>query len=370
MHTNLNFFIGTEAELIKMFPVMMKLQEKQTPYRIIASGQNDIKASPVLSTLNGGHVDLELSEESSIQKTAAGLLRWYFQTSRQQVKAFRAAFRGDDMARSIMVVHGDTVSTMMGATLGKKLGMHVAHVEAGLRSHNWLNPFPEEIDRVVTSWKADMHFAPGQVPCMNLKRAKGAVVDTVYNTIADSLAYSRTIPCKDAHITALQHSTYFVFVLHRQENLARKAFLEALVKRVIRQSENFPCVFILHKPTEIALRENGLLDLILKCKNITVLPRVNYFDFMKLLEGAQFVLTDGGSNQEELSYMGKPCLILRTHTERQDGIGENVVLYDGDLNKMDAFLRTYPEHRREPIVPLFSPAELIADTLRQKIQEG
>ena len=142
------------------------------------------------------------------------------------------------------------------------------------------------------------------------------------------------------------------------------------MERVVRQSENLRCIFILHKPTEVALRENGLLNLILKCKNITVLSRVNYFDFMKLLEGAQFVLTDGGSNQEELSYMGKPCFILRTHTERQDGIGENVVLYDGDLNKMDTFLRTYLEHRREPIVPLFSPAELIADTLRQKIQEG
>ena len=370
MRRGLYFFIGTEAELIKLFPVMLKLQDKQISFRIIASGQNDITKSMVLAALNGGKVDLKLSDESSIQKTALGLLKWYIQTNWKQAKAFLAAYPDDDLSHSIIVVHGDTVSTMMGANLGCKLGLKVAHVEAGLRSHNWLNPFPEEIDRVVTSRKARVHFAPGKAPCQNLKRAKGSVIDTMYNTISDSLAYSRTIPCKDDGITKLQNTDYFVFVLHRQENLARKAFVEALMQRIFRQSERMHCVLILHKPTEVALRDLGLLDSILTHQNITALPRVDYFDFMKLLEGAQFVITDGGSNQEELSFMGKPCLILRTHTERQDGIGENVMMYGGNMENVDAFISHFQEYQRAPIQPPFSPAECIADTLQLMIQEG
>ena len=74
------FFIGTEAELIKLFPVMLQLQAQQVPYHIIASGQNDIVKSTILRALNGGHVDLELSKESDIKKSAAGLMQWFAAT--------------------------------------------------------------------------------------------------------------------------------------------------------------------------------------------------------------------------------------------------------------------------------------------------
>ncbi len=364
------FFIGTEAELIKQFPVMLQLQEKNIPYQIIASGQNDIKHSAVLSVLGKEKVTLELSDESRIKKTAAGLLGWYAQTSAGQKKRFLEAFPHVNLPGSMMVVHGDTVSTVMGATLGVRLGMRVAHVEAGLRSHNWLNPFPEEIDRVLTSRKARIHFAPGQKAVDHLKSVKGTVIDTVHNTIADSLAFSRQFPCANPSVAELRRAPYFVFVLHRQENLARKPLVEALVDRVFAQAETMRCALILHKPTEMAFLKMNLMDRILAHPNITVLPRTEYFDFMKLLEGSQFVITDGGSNQEELSYMGKPCLILRTHTERQDGLGENALLYGGNMDAVDAFIRHFEDYQRSPITPAFSPSERIADTLRAMLQEG
>ena len=91
-----------------------------------------------------------------------------------------------------------------------------------------------------------------------------------------------------------------------------------------------------------------------------------YFDFMKLLEGAAFVITDGGSNQEELSYMGKPCLILRTHTERSDGLGQNVVMYQESMQVVDDFIAHYPNYQRPPIVPAQSPARMIATTLTKE----
>lgn len=360
------FFIGTEAELIKLFPVMMYLTKKGVPYTIIASGQNDLKTSSVLQALNGGRVDLELSDERTIRKTAAGLLTWYFSTWRKAKAKLMDAFGAAAFRGSVMVVHGDTVSTMMGAYLGRSLGMQVAHVEAGLRSHNWLSPFPEEIDRVLTSRKATVHFAPGREAVDNLHKAhaKGRVVNTVYNTIIDSLAYSRSVPCRNEAVQALRDGApYFVFVMHRQENLANKKLVEEMIARVKAQAQAVRCVMILHKPTEVTLDQMGLLDSLRKNPCFTLLPRVEYFDFMKLLDGAAFVITDGGSNQEELAYMGRPCLIMRDRTERTDGLEENARLYGGDLQAVDDFVREHDRYCRPAVAPARSPAACIADVL-------
>ena len=364
------FFIGTEAELIKLFPVMLQLTREEIPYAIVASGQNDLKISSILQALNGGRVDLELSEEKNIEKSAAGLLRWYMATWSNARTQLLQTFGAETLRDGIMVVHGDTVSTLMGAYLGRKLGMQVAHVEAGLRSHNWFSPFPEEIDRVLSSRKATIHFAPGREAVANLQKAhaKGCIVDTVYNTIIDSLAYSRRVPCRNEAVQALCHGElYFVFVMHRQENLANKKLVEAMVARVSAQARTVRCVMILHKPTEVTLTQMGLLDSLRKDSRFTLLPRVEYFDFMKLLDGAAFVITDGGSNQEELAYMGKPCLIMRDRTERTDGLGENARLYGGDLQAVDDFVQTYDRYRREPVSPVQSPAERIAKELQLRL---
>lgn len=355
------FFIGTEAELIKVFTLMRELSQRGIEYKIVASGQNDIRKSSILKNINNGRVDFCLSDEAKIKKTAFGLLQWYFKTWRKGVKLFKEEFRNKKDA--LIVVHGDTVSTMMGAYLGRKFGLQVAHVEAGLRSHNWFKPFPEEIDRVLTSRKATIHFAPGKVACANLKSVRGKIVDTIYNTIVDSLDYSRRFICKNEIINSVSDSKYFVMVIHRQENLADKKLLVRLVELVKEKAEEIHCVLVLHKITEIALQKLDLLDVLRDNLNVTLLPRAEYFDFMKLLDGAEFVITDGGSNQEELSYMGKPCMIIRTHTEREDGIGKNAILYGGDISKIDLFVKSYEDFRCDPIIPQTSPTDVIVDFL-------
>lgn len=368
MEAAICFFIGTEAELIKLFPVIQGVRQRGLPFRIIASGQNDLNNSQVMLRALGMKPDIELSKESDIRKSAAGLLQWYGKTWRLARRELPAYLTGIDLPRSVMVVHGDTVSTLMGAWLGRRMGMRVAHVEAGLRSHNWLNPFPEEIDRVLTSRKADVHFAPGAEPMKNLAGRTG-VVNTEYNTIIDSLAFSRSIPCKDQKVNDLMGRDYFVLVFHRQENLMKKELVRQIAARAKALAAQRCCVFILHKPTEVALQEMGLLQDLLETPNLVALPRVEYFDFMKLLDAAQFVITDGGSNQEELSYMGKPCIILRTHTERQDGLGENALLYGGDLAKLDDFVAHYEEYRRPAVIPERSPSGIISEKLARMLTE-
>ena len=357
------FFIGTEAELIKLFPVLRSMQTRKIPFEIIASGQNNLQKSVLFRALGGIGVSLALSDEATIRKSAAGLLKWFLQTYSHAKKDIRRRFPGTVWTDCVMIVHGDTVSTVMGALVAKRLKMKVAHIEAGLRSHNWLSPFPEEIDRVFTSRMADVHFAPGQDACRNLRSVKGLVVDTQYNTILDSLRFSESVPCEHSGVAPLLDTDYFVFVLHRQENLAQKAFVRDLLSLIFELSKRVRCVMILHAPTKAAFAEMGLWDRVMDNPNVTVFPRVDYFDFMKLLMHSSFVITDGGSNQEELSYMGKPCYILRRHTERTDGLGVNALLYDGDLASVARFAEDYDKYRTAPLRTDQSPSERIVVAL-------
>jgi UDP-N-acetylglucosamine 2-epimerase (non-hydrolysing) len=356
------FFIGTEAELIKLFPVMLDLQGRGIQYKIISSGQNDISKSTVLKVVNNGKIDVILSDYLKIKKSAFGLLRWFIMTSQAGIKCIRSQLWDVNFKSSIMVVHGDTVSTVMGARLGVMLGMQVAHIEAGLRSFDFLNPFPEEIDRILTSHYARIHFAPGEDAMKNLRAIKGEKINTTNNTILDSLKFSETVKLESV-MSDLFHGDYFVFVMHRQENLAKKEFASAVLRKVIKASKQMKCIMILHKPTEVALQNMGLLDDLLNVDTITTITRMEYFNFMKLLANTKFVITDGGSNQEELSYMGKPCLILRKKTERNDGIGKNVVLYGGDVRKIDEFIADYSSYKYPVASYEVSPSKIIVDNL-------
>ena len=365
--TVLYFFLGTEAELIKMFPVIMEAKRRSFSCRIIASGQNDIVNSIIFKKSDCGPVDFVLSSEKDIKKSAAGLLTWWIRTYHTAVHKIKNAFPEDDFSKGIMIVHGDTVSTFMGAMIGKRLGMKVCHVEAGLRSFNLLSPFPEEIDRLLTSGTAGIHFAPGEEPFNNLKRAKGIVINTKQNTLLDSLRYSQTLPIENETIRNITGMKYFVFVMHRQENLIKKSFVKEVVTQIIKISAKYKCVLLLHKITENTFNNFGLMNAVKNDPNIILFSRVDYFDFMKLLQNALFAITDGGSNQEELYYMKKPCLVLRTATERKEGLGINARLFNGDPSDITNFVDEYEKgvFDLKGDIADFSPSKLIIDSLME-----
>ncbi len=362
------FFVGTDAELIKLFPILLKITDLGLDYKLVCSGQNDLNHSYILNQIVKKPIDLELSSEDSIVKSARGLLTWFIKTNRITATAIRNSIAYSKS--TVFIVHGDTVSTVMGAIAAKKLGLRLAHVEAGLRSFNWLNPFPEEIDRSIVSKRANIHFAPGDAAMENLKRAgvKGQIINTHNNTLIDSLAIAQTIPCKNAALEPLIAQPHSVMVVHRQENLNNLKLVREMVDIACQPSDS-ACAFIMHEPTRVTLQAMGLLDKLEACPTVTLLPRVEYCDFMKLLGSSDYVLTDGGSNQEELSYMGIPALILRTHTERQEGLGKNATLYDGSVDSIKHFLSTYQSMRRNPVSPEQSPSSIIADSLSKLVEE-
>lgn len=337
MKTNVYFFLGTEAELIKVFPVIIECMQHGMICHIVASGQNDLTRSRIMKELQLNGKFVELSKESEIEKSAKGLLIWFIRTYHKAVKKIEEAFNRSSLRGAPMVVHGDTISTVMGARIGKKLGCLVCHVEAGLRSHHLFSPFPEEIDRLLTSRIARVHFAPGDGPAKNLKKVKGKVINTKQNTLLDSLRFSENIPIK-SDVAEILEEDYFVFIMHRQENLANKKFVCDAVTEIIKAAEHHKCVLVLHEITQNALCKFGLMDELKNNHQIILQSRMDYFDFMKLLKKSIFVITDGGSNQEELFYMNKPCLIMRKTTERMEGIGVNARLFHGEVSDIMVFV--------------------------------
>lgn len=367
MKPNVFFFIGTEAELIKVFPVMIECMNQGGLCHIIASGQNDLTRSRIMKVLRLNGKFIELSKESQIKKSAVGLLKWFIRTYRIAVNSIEEHFDRVELKGAPMVVHGDTVSTFMGARIGKKLGCLVCHVEAGLRSHHLFNPFPEEIDRLLTSRVARLHFAPGDEPEQNLKKVKGRVINTQQNTLLDSLRFSERIPIQ-SNIEGILEEEYFIFVMHRQENLANKKFVCDVVTEITKITEHHKCVIILHEITRNTFDRFGLMDKLKINNNIILQPRVDYFDFMKLLQNSHFVITDGGSNQEELFYMNKPCLIMRKTTERTEGLGVNARLFGGEASDIGAFVAAVEHRKVRPVKEVLegNPSRMIAEELLKK----
>jgi len=134
----------------------------------------------------------------------------------------------------------------------------------------------------------------------------------------------------------------------------------AIVERIAR---NYRVLFVMHEPTRRQLRRFDLLKRIQRFNMVETLPLQQYVPFITLLSEAEFVITDGGSIQEECYYLNKPCMILRSHTERMEGLGENIVLAEFDPNQIERFLEALPRLRRQEVNLDVRPSDVIVDYL-------
>lgn len=355
------FFIGTVAELIKLYPVIKEFQDNGVDFKIIATGQNNIKNTEFTNFLNK-EPDIVLSDGIEM-KRAINLFLWFFKTLFHGVNVLKKEFKNLNKKETFFIVHGDTVSTVMGAIISKFFGFRVIHVEAGLRSFNFLRPFPEEIDRVLTSFFVNIAFCPNDWALNNLKNKRYYKVDTKNNTVVESLDLALKFNVSNDLKKSLEGKKYFIFVVHRQENIFDHDFFSGLIKRVIEISKNMTCIFILHEPTKQALEDFGLLNTVLNDKNIICVDRLNYLSMVDLLNNSEFVLGDGGSQQEEAYYLGKPYCILRNETERIEGLGKNAIISKRDFGVIDDFVLNYKNYIIERVIPSVEPSKIIFDYL-------
>jgi UDP-N-acetylglucosamine 2-epimerase (non-hydrolysing) len=320
----IHVLIGTKAQYIKTAPILRRLDAENVPYNLIDSGQHATLARGLRRELQVREPDTLLREGgdiASLGSAGAWMARTLSYGLLRPAQLKRTVFRG---AGGVCLVHGDTPSTLLAVVLARRADLRVAHVEAGLRSYDYLNPFPEELIRVLVMRWSQVLFAPSEWAAANIERMGlgDRCVRVGGNTVAQALAFSLAGVAERPR----PFEAYGLVTLHRVENLYRRGRLALIVGLLLELAERRPLVFVLHPPTEARLARLGLLPQLRGHERIRVLPLLPHKEFVHLLQGADFVLTDGGSVQEECASLGKPCLLLRRATERPDGLGASVCL--------------------------------------------
>jgi UDP-N-acetylglucosamine 2-epimerase (non-hydrolysing) len=241
--------------------------------------------------------------------------------------------------------------------------MRIAHIEAGMRSGDLRNPFPEEINRRLVSRWTDYHFAPEEENAAHLRRENhgGQIYVTGGNSVYDAMISTLKMP----RPSDLPTGEYVLANLHRFENLQNSERWRGLMESLLQAQKLAPVYFVMHPPTESRLMQDPQAQEKLKAAGVQLLGRQSYSRFVHLLAGARFVLTDGGSNQTECAYLGLPCLVMREKTELADGIGKNCILSRFASEIMADFFQN-PEKYKHPMLHLEqSPSQKIIQALRE-----
>lgn len=213
-----------------------------------------------------------------------------------------------------LVVVGDVNSTLACALTAAKLGIRVAHVEAGLRSFD--RTMPEEINRVLTDQIADLLLTPGADADENLLR-EGIAPEKIVragNVMIDTLFAQREKARSSTILTDLnlQPRQFAVLTLHRPANVDAAATLQTIFAALADIAAELPIIFPAHPRTQLRLREFGIKP----SPRIKIIDPLGYRDFLQLWSNSRMTLTDSGGLQEETTAMGIPCLTLRDNTER------------------------------------------------------
>lgn len=211
----------------------------------------------------------------------------------------------------LVLLYGDTNSTLAGALAASKIHIPIAHVEAGLRSYNIR--MPEEINRILTDRIAKWLFCPTQNAVQILEK-EGTDPKKIFlsgDVMFDSVLYFKEKLKPSLRVKELtHHSEYAVLTLHRAENTENLDAIKALLQSIDNAFDGKRVIFPIHPRTQKLLENSGV-----QFSNILALPPIGYVDMLYLVKGASLVLTDSGGLQKEAYYLKTPCVTLRNETE-------------------------------------------------------
>ena len=326
--TNLDvlFVIGTRPEAIKMAPVVKSLRRLTSlRARVVVTGQHSDLVYDVLDSFEiKRDFDLAVMKEGqSLSSVAAKILQ-----------------RLDEVAErlqpQLMIVHGDTTTTMAAAVVAYNRKIAVAHIEAGLRTGDLKSPWPEEGNRRLVASVADIHLAPTERAKANLvaEGIDGDSIEVTGNTVVDALLEMSNYLDQDVDLRRkldrkfnLPSAGALVLVTaHRRENFGKGILniCEALLE--LGSKPNLSLIYPVHPNPNIreVVREK-LADQ----PNITLTDPLNYSEFVYLMKRADVILTDSGGIQEEAPTFGKKVILMRSETERPEGIASSLTTLVG-----------------------------------------
>jgi UDP-N-acetylglucosamine 2-epimerase (non-hydrolysing) len=224
----------------------------------------------------------------------------------------------------LVIVVGDVNSTVACSLVAVKMGIRVAHVEAGLRSFD--RTMPEEINRIVTDSISDYLFVSEPSGVENLKRegVSDAKVFFVGNVMIDSLVQFRENAAQSTIKSTLGvvAKEYALVTMHRPSNVDSVENLEKLAGLLESLTSSLKVVFPIHPRTKKMMEAGGLLTRLEQNSKIVLCEPLGYLDFLNLMESARVVITDSGGIQEETTFLGVPCLTMRENTERPVTVSE------------------------------------------------
>mgnify|MGYP000877104290 CR=1 FL=1 len=315
---------GTRPEAIKMAPVIHALQEN-SPYvttQVCVTAQHREMLDQVLDIF---HIlpdfDLDLMKKrQDLEDITASILQ-QFKDILRQVKP------------DIVLVHGDTSTTFATSLTCFYENIPVGHVEAGLRTYNFQEPWPEEMNRRVTGILASLHFAPTRRAFDNLVRegVSETRISITGNTVIDALFYVLNRLQSNPDL-AFRLSEKFSFLhsgkrlllvtAHRRESFGQKLEEICLALKDIAEQNDVELVYPVHLNPNV---KNPVQRILSNVPNIYLLDPLDYLDFVYLMNRSYLIITDSGGIQEEAPALGKPVLVLRDTTERPEALEAGTV---------------------------------------------
>jgi UDP-N-acetylglucosamine 2-epimerase (non-hydrolysing) len=314
------FILGTRPEIIKMAPVIVACNQqahRNLEYFILHTGQHYSYTMDKVFfeqlALPDARYNLDVGSGTHAEQTGKIMMG---------IERVLHAERPD-----IILVEGDTNTVLAGALVAAKLHIRVGHIEAGLRSHDWM--MPEEVNRVLTDHCSNLLFAPTNAAKQNLVQ-EGLSATKIFvtgNTIVDAVQRSLRLSHTNASILDtlnIAPKKYFLVTAHRQENVDDRTRLSGIIHGLEQVTQKFhqPVVFPIHPRTKKMMKTFNIAS-----KEILFIEPVDYLSFLQLESHARLVLTDSGGIQEETCILGVPCVTLRENTERPETltVGSNTL---------------------------------------------
>jgi len=326
MKRKILLIFGTRPEAIKMAPLVKEFKKSKNFFevKVCVTAQHREMLDQVLEFF-----EIKADYDLNLMKPGQNL----YDLTSTIIKCLKPIL--EDYSPDYVFVHGDTSTTMAGSIASFYSGAKVCHVEAGLRTNNKLSPFPEEINRQITSRICDYHFAPTNVSKENLLKeniTEKSILITG-NTVIDALIKAVEKVKKSPSQLILNLSKKIgakevvLVTAHRRENHGKK-FNEICkaIKKIAIDDSNRLIIFPVHMNPKVQEPVKRILSTV---KNVLLIKPLAYEDFIWLMNRSKIIITDSGGIQEEAPSLGKPVLVLRDTTERPEAVDTGTVLLVG-----------------------------------------
>ncbi len=311
---------GTRPEAIKMAPLIKELARRKTfDVKVCVTAQHRQMLDQVMEIF-----DIDSDHDINIMKQGQTLT----DITERVLKGLESIIKEEKP--DVLLVHGDTTTTMAGALAAYYNSTPVGHVEAGLRTYNKYSPYPEEVNRQIVGSIADYHFAPTELSKSNLLAERKDQNSNIYvtgNTAIDAMKYTVSDDYTNEVIDWVSDSKMILLTTHRRENLGEPMrHIFRAVKEIVGRHDDVKFVFPVHlNPLVRQLAEEELQGI----DQIKMIEPLGVTDFHNFMSRSKIILSDSGGVQEEAPSLGKPVLVLRDTTERPEGIEAGTLVMVG-----------------------------------------